>query len=452
MSKHALRLWSGQGSLLADRQKREHAVVSGVGYGKTHFGVRWHHARCIWNRESQLSVIGAPKTELLVTTIMPMYCEYLNELGYQEGKDYRAHWSTLNLKIQYSFGHSVIFRAMGPQSARSVVSYNASHAWVDEAGLCAENTSTEVTKRVRCPKARVRQKLFTGTPEGAKGFFFRKFGPQSVHRLPGTVFSGNKHVAVLHGRTYDNEYLEPDTVAEMRREMEWHPNLIKAYIEGIFVPVYDFSGFDYDAEKHAIDYGPPKPEYPIYLLWDFNVTTGRVGGVSWVAVQERGGDLIACAENRGSSRTTYEALDRFIADFDVDTYAATEIIINGDASGHARNPLTYDTHYQVIEAKLREAGFRRVQTITPQANPSVEFRIACCNRLFSDTYPNSLLIDKSCTKLENSLLMTTIDETGRVKKPKGESHTHFAEALGYGVTDLRPIEIPHHGAGVNIAF
>lgn len=435
-------LWQGQDILLNDTKYKEHAIVSGVGYGKTHFGVRWFHRRCLWNKNSKKSLIVSAKNDLLINAILPLYEEYLEELGWIKGQHYQVKSPRANPELTYFWGHTILFRSAEKTAAKKIVSYNISHAWVDEPGLCSESTPIEITKRSRDPKAAITQVCYTGTPE-EMNFFYRKFGSQAVERI-NDRFSKNENSLVLHGKTYDNLTLKQDYLDFLLREFAWNDNLRRAYIEGEFVPIFDFRGYDFDPKKHLIDFGPLKKDRPIYLTFDFNVTTGRAGGTSWVACQEDGNTLIAVDENKGSSRTVMEAIDNFCKQCSPIEYAHIPIRIDGDASGYGRNAGYYGHPYEIIQNRLIEKGFLNVKVIAKRANPAVDARLAATNRLFSGEYNKQLKVDRKCNKLSDSLSMTTIDDTGRIKKPAGEQHTHLADAFSYRAYNFAPMERPRN--------
>ena len=434
-----VKLWPGQVHAIQDRTYPEHCVVSGVGYGKSHYAVRWHHIRKVWNKNSKLSLFIAPKYDLLLENNIPLYASFLESIGQIEGRDYNITKGS-RPSLEYSDGHRVLFRSADPQAVAGLVSYTASHATVDEAGQCAETTPIEVSKRVRCPLSIVRQVLYTGTPEGVGNFFFRKFNKTTCEPIEGTQFRVGKGALVLQGRTYDNKELPPDYLDNLYREFSWNENLAKAYIEGEFVPIYDHRGYDYDADKHRKSDVEIKEDRPLYVCWDFNVTQGRAGGVSWITLQEDARDIWAAAENKGSSRTTFEAVDDFIRQFPKLKWQHKEILVHGDAAGHGRDTRSYGNDYDIITQKLRHAGYSYVRTVAPRANPSVALRIAATNRLFSDSYDSTLYLGPKCNKLD--LTQTTINEKGQIVKPAAETHTHFADACGYGVVALRPIRKP----------
>lgn len=443
--------WKGQKSLIYNKTASELAIVAGVRYGKSHFGVTWHHTRCLINAKSKLSLFIAPKYDLLKNNILPLYVKVLGDLGFEEEKHFTVNRSG-DLSLTYYWGHKVLFRSASPGSIGTLLSFTASHITVDEPGSCAETTPTEVAKRRSCPLAEIRQTLYIGTPEDVN-FYYQKFGTHAVIRI-NDKFSENKQdkKLVLHGSSYDNPLLPKDVLESLEREFAWNENLRRAYILGEFVPIYQNRGYDFDANRQT-DSIPIYKDRELNLCWDFNVTQGRAGGVAWVTLQEHKGDILFNLENRTNSRTTIEAVRSFCKQAEEQSIPKhLPINVTGDASGFARDTRGYDDDYTIITNILRTEGkFTNVKLRTPESNPSVSKRLMSVNRLCSESYPNKLLGDKKCNKTISSLTMTTIDQTGRIIKPSGQTHTDYADALGYGVVELKPI-IPISASRANFGW
>ncbi len=428
-----MKCWPGQTALLKNQNRTEHAYVAGVGTGKTHFLVRWHHARCLWNMKSKLSLVGAPKHDLLLQNAMPLYQEFLESLGMRNGHEYNINRS--NMYLEYNWGHRVLFRTLHRSSIRQIVAYTLSHASVDEAGLCDEQTPIEITKRCRCSNANVIQKLYVGTPEGIN-YFSKRFGEGL--KIEGR-YRYDKHRLVVNGSSYDNKELPEEYLEELEREFGWNESLRKAYIMGIFCPIYQDSAYDFRQDVHVGDY-PKQLHQPIHLTWDFNV--GRVGLVTWSALQAVGADLHVVACSTDKLRTTEEACAQFLEAFPPHTWSHVDLHIHGDFSGWQRDTRSYGTDYDIIRQTL-QPYFPNLKMRHRKANPSIGLRIAAVNRLFSEGYDSSLLIDQNCHKVIESFNLTAIDEKGDIKKPGSyDTWTHWSDNVGYAVVDLKPIKRP----------
>lgn len=439
-------LWRGQRRILEDlTPRREFGVVGGNGYGKSLLGARFHFDRTILNKDSPYSLIAAPKDDLLKKGPIERLVQVFRDHGLKDTgpyKDYSVVGNPTDIRMRW--GHTIMCRSVHKTAVSTLVAVDISHAWLSEAGLCPPSVNTEIAKRLRCPRAVCLQVLKEGTPEGVN-HFSERFGsltPEGFRTVKGykiPTFSADyaKNRVCLHGVTYDNLALRESGYAEaLEEEFSWNKNLFLAYLLGQFVPIYDFRGYDYDPTKHRRDLTIYN-DRPLYLSWDFNVTQGRLGGVSWVTGQEFGRDIGFVAENKGSSRTTDEAIGGFISDFQ--DWKNREVIITGDASGQARDTRGYDDDYAIIKARLSAAGFKHLRFKVPPSNPSVSKRITAVNRGFSDNSLSRLLVGSKCNKLHTSFLQTTIDEKGKIVKPTGQTHTDFADAAGYLVTLLRPI-------------
>ena len=107
-----------------------------------------------------------------------------------------------------------------------MVAVDVSHTWLDEPGLCPLQAHVEIAKRTRCHKATIRQKLYTGTPEGVNWFGelvsnediveegHYNAGPEEMH-LP--RFSVADKLLILHGTTYDNPYSPEDYLRSLEK-------------------------------------------------------------------------------------------------------------------------------------------------------------------------------------------------------------------------------------------
>lgn len=441
-------LWDGQDVLIYDHEYDEHAVVSGVGYGKTHFAARWHFVRCVLNGQAgcKQSFIGAPTHKLLKQNILPMYLEFLDSIGLEQGDDYIYNRSDLAVHFK-GLNHTVLTAPLSI-TTRMLVSFSFSHAWIDECGLTSDHAPIEVAKRTRDGKAIALQTLYTGSPEGTNNWFYKKCGNankiksnfserETIVNVEGE--DRKSKLLILHGKTKDNKTLPASYIDSLYREFAWNPNLIKAYINGEFVPVYEFSGYDYDKTRHMKKLEPDINK-PLYLTWDFNVSQGAVALISWTAIQEHGQDLHCVRENRGRARGTLDAIDNFIEQFPPGLWGQVPISITGDCNGRNRSTRGDENDYDIISHRLKAAGYRNFTITAPYSNPLVSTRLATVNRMFSDkSIVGNLLLDNSCVKLDESFRTTTIDKFGKIEKPSGDTWTHPADGVGYYVCQARPI-------------
>ena len=423
-------LWPGQQRLLEDYTKRYHAVVAGNRYGKTVFGARWALTRAILNKDSELGLIVAPKYDLLKQVNLPAFLAALEHARIP----YEVNMSELYVDLPW--GQRVLFRSA--ETWRRIVGYTVAWFWLDEPGICPEEVNTELVKRLSCPKAHVRQGLYTGTPEGLN-HYAKMFGPMAVER-DGERHSAGEGKLVLHGRTYDNPVLPKEYVDDLLEAFGWNENLRKAYIEGEFVPLFERNCYEFDSVRNIGDY-PPNPEIPhIDLSFDFNV-----GMVSWGGYQRREGKHLLVAENPQSCRDTDQACDHFITAFNPALYSEHELTITGDASGWARDTRGGVNDYDIILERLRR-HYRNVRVVAPRSNPSVTASIIATNRLL---VKGLLCFDRRCPRHVESAQTTTFDGKGGISKPSGsaDTWTHPMDDCRYYV-DLRAPARGREGVGL----
>lgn len=423
-------LWPGQRRLLEDHSKRYHAVVAGNRYGKTVFGARWALTRAILNKDSELGLVVAPKYDLLKQVNLPAFLAALETAGLTDAIEVNMS----DLYVDLPWGQRVLFRSA--EAWKKIVGYTVAWFWLDEPGLCPEEVNRELTKRLSCPKAIVRQGLYTGTPEGIN-HYAKMFGCGAVqHDTERHSIAETK--LVLHGRTYDNPVLPPEYVQDLLDAFGWNENLRKAYIEGEFVPLFERNCYELDANRHIGDY-PPLPDVPhIDLGFDFNV-----GMVTWGAYQRVEGKHRLCAENPRYCRDTDQAIDQFIDVFKPAIYSEHEITVTGDASGWAKDTRGGFNDYDIILERLRKR-YRNVRVVAPRSNPSVTASIVAVNRLLAK---GLLCLDRRCTKHIESAQTTTFDGKGDISKPSGDTWTHPMDGCRYYV-DLRAPVRGREGVGL----
>ena len=433
-------LWPGQARLIQDRDHFEHGLVSGVGYGKSTFGPPWFHSRCILNKDSKLSLIVAPKYDLVKTVNLEYYVDFLESVGYENERHFTVNKSELSLT--YFFGHKILFRSA--ETWKRLVAYNASHFWIDEAGLCPPEIRREVVKRTRCPKAQVRQGLYTGTPEGIN-WYSQLFSPGELVRTG--RFSESDSKLVLHGVTMDNPTLPPDYFDNLRDAFGWNEALWKAYVLGEFVPLFENNCYDFSATENVTDCRPDPSNRTVFLSWDFNV-----GQVSWGAFQQARGTHYLVAENRKQCRDTDQACDQFLETFKPDQWdnekiGRLDLQITGDSSGWARDTRNrVDNDYAIIKQRLTP-HFPRLSLRTPSSNPPVSASILATNRMFARKL---LFFDRNCGKHISSAQSTVFDGKGGITKPSGDQVTHPMDDCRYYVNLVAPaIDRTQFGKGIS---
>lgn len=407
--------------MLEDYHTREMAIPGGLGSGKTEFGNYWHHTRVILNPKSRSWYI-APKYDLLRYVNMARYIAMLKALGYRENKHFKVNLS--DRWIEYYFGHVVFFKSAN--TAEQFIADEISHFTSDETGSSDKKAITYAQTRVRCPAAKVLQSLCLGTPQGLNHFAKRYSGPEFVQDGP---FKRTKDKLVLHFHTYWNKHLPKSYIGDLLSNLGHDPQLIKAWIFGQFVPLFEKGVYNFNQEKHTAVIDPYFDNPMLYLGWDFNV-----GQVAWCAEQGIKGGYHVVRESPKGCQGTDEACDAFIEEFPKHKWQNHEIVVDGDASGWAGDTRGLLTDYDIIREKLRPI-YPNLRIIAADHNPSVRVRILVTNRLLGKQL---FSISTKCPNTIEAMNVTAYDGKGGIAKPEKDTWTHWSDAATYPLVNLEP--------------
>ena len=412
---------------MRDTVRPELGVLSGFGYGKTTFGARWHLDRVEQNPHSE-SIILAPTHALLEQVSMEAFLSACAERGLVEGRHYDVNRSKFIIKFRS--GAKVI--GISGENPKRIAGYNTSHAWIDEAARCKPDVRMQIVGRMRCPKAKFRQRLYTSTPEGMN-WLYELFNPDTLKREG--RYSENQSKLLLHAATHDNPFLPADFLRALEETYGWDSEYFDAYVRGNWVLLSKNRFYFAFGQKNETDIPHHDDLKRFVLTWDFNVDK-----TSWTTVQEREIDgrrtWIATRANGSNARGVHEACAQFINAFPPQRYRDHSITVLGDASGHDRSVSSHRTAYQVIESELRQ-HYPLLRVEAKRGNPFVWERREVTNRNLAK---ETLLINRTCTKLLQSLRMAESDGDRGIKKPKDDTVTHAAESLDMAMVVLDPLK------------
>lgn len=426
----------GQDVLLHDLTCRDHAVVAGVGYGKSDFGPKWlEYRRLFVNPKSQYFLITAPTYRLLKKVCFAKYVSFLTDVcemrqGRGKAADFSVNWA--DMVIAFRTGQEVL--GVSTTDPNSNVGYTVADAWLDECALSDPETRRRVIKRLRCPNARKRQILHSTTPEGMN-WLYDVFNPEKCPREG--VFSRGPNRLVLHGSSHDNPYLDEEYLQGLEDEFGWDERYYQNYVLGWWVSLLrNAFYFAFDEQRNVGDYKLDHRLPEMILTFDFNV-----GKMAWAVIQRYGREYRVVHANRCNGRNADDACEQFIADFPPQKYRNWEINVLGDATGYSRSPSSYETPFDVIEAKLK-AHYPHTNIRAHRKNPFVEERSRVTNRMLKET---RLVIDRSCVKIiESAKTAETDRRTGIKKTANDKDMTHPMEAIDMALMVLEP---PTHRLG-----
>lgn len=428
-----------QSALIRDLTTRHLCIAAGLGSGKTHALVRKHHHLCMVNPRS-VSWLSEPTFELIRTVALPAYTDYLSSIGYIEGVHFKVNRSVATLQyVGKNCNHLVHFKS--GETWERWVGAEISHYTADEPARTSRKCFERANDRVRCPKAKVLQSVYGGTPDIdlRDDWYYDIFAGKSSARL-----KQEGKIKVIRARTEDNPFRPKGYIEQLFDSYGHNKNLILCYVFGEFVVLSENLAYDqYSETKNDVNHPPNKNNFTIDMTWDFNVNQ-----TAWTACQLEptpagDADYFAVAENERNTPGTYDACIQFMEQFPPykDAQVAWKnhkIVIHGDASGWQSDTSSthlFDSDYDLILQTLRP-HYREVVVEAPRQNPYIRTRIESTNRGFSK---RKLMIHGELTLLKDSLKRTTRDEANKINKPSDDTWSHRSDNLSYWYTYHNPI-------------
>ena len=398
--------------LLNDLESDVVAVTAGLGAGKTHAANQKHFLLSLINDKSPFSAYVLPTHSEIKGIGFPRMEETLIEAGLTLGKDFEIYTSQLDPKVVLKItGQEIKYlSAHKPQRIRA---FEYSHASGDEVGDWPYDEYRNLRSRVRCRRAKVRQTILWGAPQGI-GWFADEFDSDTIegwnrdkkrdHWKVSTVSERGVDYEFLFRRlrvrTDDNPFLPSSYVAELVQNFAHNKNKLKSYREGIFAPFYEGNAVQaFNEERHLQDL-EINEHLPIYFCWDFNHTplANLVMQIQTFEDPQWGRENKYCflSESSGNDSLILDAVDEFCARYPIERFGRTPIYLFGDRSGHSRSHKVRGSDYETIHKKLKEKGFERVEIrATKRVAPEAE-SIEALNKGFSY---DRILVDNSCKNL-----------------------------------------------------
>lgn len=245
--------------------------------------------------------------------------------------------------------------------------------------------------------------FFMSTPKGFYNYFYELFNNSKK----------NKDWASFQMPSTANPYIDASEIDEIRGQLPL----------GVFQQEYlaEFVNFErnlfaekFDYVKHVGKY-PYNPLYPVYLSFDFNVTS------SCIAMQRVNGKTYYIREYHQKGFDLEGLVTMILADF-----PKSLIYITGDATGQNRSAFTSGNvdAYTLIK---NYGNFVDNAFNVPTINPShINSRVQT-NSLLSKDY---IYIDESCKLLIKDFEMVVCGKNGEIDKSDSEL-THLLDCFRY---------------------
>jgi hypothetical protein len=297
----------------------------------------------------------------------------------------------------------------------------------------AQKAFTKILGRLR--SGNIRQFGAASTPEGY-AWLYENFGTEEAQARE------DRHL--IRMRTYDNPHLPPDFIETLKANYD--PNLLKAYLEGLWVNLTTGTVYDRFNRAHHVrplpplidpttkiqkdyDHSRPHPDETILVGIDFNV-----GNTNAVMAVRRDRELFVFDEVAAAHDT--DALGKEIRR----RFPDSRILGYPDASGRNRSTNSSRSDIAILQSY-------DISNMAPSANPPVRDRVASVQAALENGNGDTRLwISPSCKKLIECLELQCWTEKG--EPDKENNFDHMNDGLGYLVHRL--FEVGRATAGKSV--
>lgn len=325
------------------------------------------------------------------------------------------------------------------QSAKypdSIKGPNMAAAVIDEPGILSLEAWRNTVNRVRHPRARLRQKIAAGTPEGLN-FLTELFSDEDKANYKVYRMSTRQNTELLKRHPdYIQQIMDNATDAELQ-----------SYLEGRMVNLHGALAYaTFKREDHFREDVPIDAALPLRIAFDFNVDP-MACVICQIGPRAGGGRELRVIDAVIKSASWTPEICHII----VDRYDGWRggVIVYGDATGAFLSTTSRQSNYDLISGILRPRfpSFEIHESALRRQNPPEEDRVHSMNVLFQQ---NRCYIRRTNpAKLAPTMplvwsLERTIKAPGtsKIAKPSGETHTHPSDALGYLVQAEFPVRRP----------
>lgn len=379
--------------------------------------LRWRKARV------GISRMGMP--DLKKTLFKEILDSLENDPNFIEGVHYKAKLNTA--EIIFANGSHIMPMTFGDRNWGKSKSYLFSLVLIEEGTefedefYTIENSGFDLLKGRINRLGHVRENmLIVATNPGEPSHFLYNYFIQGEH--------DHYNRFVFYSETDKNPYLDPNYIKQLRAS--YSPLMAERYLRGKWISLtgkgiyHAFSNKNIVKKDYKID-----QNHPIYISFDFNIGVGKP--LSAIMYQYIGKIFHFFAESIIEGAYTYEAVDDFYNRglINRDNF----YIVQGDATGRARDPSSKQTNYSVIEEYLTRR-FIHFEVDVPVSNPPIRTRHStvnaqCCNDL---NQVRTFFYKKVPTAIEGMKLTKLKDGASYVENDSYRGQ-HVTTAIGYGI-------------------
>ncbi len=426
----------GQRGFLDDYVHRHVALVGGWFSGKTWAGARkladlhvWNAFDCGHRPTCVKGLIVAPNYSLARTINVPEMQAAFDAMGLSHRfKSDPRHYCLVLPDLGTRRNPSEIL-VRSAESPESITGFTVGHVWGDEAARWPVDPQDplrdpflQIAGRLRDPRARMLQAIFTFTHEGDETKVYRDFerDPRPGH-------------ALYRSGTFDNPHAR-SFGEEMTRQLT--PELRAQYLEGQAIRFHGHAVYSAFDEASNTDGGLELVGgLPLQLAIDFNISPGMHAIVGQHFVDR---DLLTAVYELHQPRMDVRQLmGAFAGLLDLAGRKWPEVQLYGDASGHSKWAGSGESCWDMVRQAMGQIGLP-YRLKTPAANPPVADRVNAFNCALKDLAGVShYKAHPRCQRLIRDFKQMKWDG-GELNKTDREQ-SHASDADGYRVHWVRPI-------------
>jgi hypothetical protein len=411
-------LYHVQEQFLNDFKNQFIGFQAGLGAGKTTVGAMKLFVLILYQLPHiTSSLVVEPTHKMLQDVAIPKLIEIADQMGLTlkiNNKDKRIIVNELSTKQTPCLIH-----LRSAEAAIDIKGFEVAQAWLDEPASyrlaevdVKQDAVIQSIGRLRHPKARHKQMLFTGTPELTGSRFDKLFeSPRPGYKL-------------YRASTLDNPLMK-DYVENILKP-SYPPELWPLYLDGIQVNLGGSTVYSaFDQRFNVKDDLKYDESLPLHISLDFN----KRPSVHAVLGQEKDQTLFALDEIYGSPETQ-KIIEKIVYFIQGKKFPAIHIF--GDASGRHSPTAASTSDYDIVRKILSKAGYHHLQFRLTPRNPLIKDRTNALNLRLSDINGKKWwFCTPRCKKLIQDFQQCKWDLHGKDIDDQRGKIGHCSDAEGY---------------------
>lgn len=376
-------------------------------------------------------LLGRKALPDLKDTIYNTILEHLDGTKFKDGHrliEGRDYFPKSNIAaIKFRNGSEVISRSWADKRYYKMRSLNISAAIFEELTENNEDDEqayVEMTMRLgRLPHIPQAWAISCSNPDTPAHWAYKRF-----------IAKKKKTTKVFYSITSDNPFLPKEYINKLKETLD--PKLAQRMIYGKWVDIRDEFIYHQYCEKNFIDEEyKVKPEYPIYVSFDFNIGLGKPLSSCVMQIVDDKAHIFGEAVIHGLR--TLENVEA-LASKGYFNYPV-RYIVTGDASGKHKDTRSNRSDYDILKKFFslyeQEHDGRLIdfKMKVPAANPPIKKRQNCVNAYcFNELKQRRLFVYKGSPTSDEGLRLTKLKKGSYVEDDSKE-YQHITTAIGYAL-------------------